>query len=170
MVPSEMSAISGQTLILWRAAIGATIATPLTIGAFSLVVFPIWTALTFFGWFTMALPSLISSLVVVGVCHVMARPKRIAAWWSYLLVGIAVGFGSAMLWTIALASSQDWQLSFGFGDPAPGSPAPDAASEALQAVSFLGTTGTVLGAWTALIFWLIRRPDRDAANPPTPTP
>jgi hypothetical protein len=30
--------------------------------------------------------------------------------------------------------------------------------------------GALIGAATASIFWLIRRPDRDAPNPPTPSP
>lgn len=156
-----MAAKAGRLPVGLFAAIGATIATPFTVGVIGVIAFPVWAALTLFGWFTMVLPTLISSLVVLGACRVVSRSGRITAWWSYLLAGIAVGLAGAMAWCVILASQQNWQLSFGFGDPMPGSPEPDPLEEAWHAASFLGATGAVLGAWTTLFFWFIRRPDRD---------
>jgi hypothetical protein len=36
--------------------------------------------------------------------------------------------------------------------------------------AFVLAYGAMLGGITGLVAWLIRRPDRDAANPPTPAP
>lgn len=155
---------------VFRAAIGATIATPLTMSAVGAVVFPEWFALTLFGVFTLAPPSFISSLAIASACGLVAGRARATSWQRQMLTGVALGLFAAVFWCVVLASIQNWRLSFGFGDAAPGAPASDPVQDAARAVAFLAATGAVLGAWTALIFLRLRRSDRDPPNPVTRAP
>jgi hypothetical protein len=153
------------------AALGGAIATPFTVGLIGEVVSNEWAALTLFGSFTLVLPSLISAAAIAGACHFISERSHAKSWWTYVFAGTLFGLFAAAIWCVALASMQNWRLSFGIiGDRAPGAPEPDPIQEAWRAAYFLGATGAVLGAWTSLIYWLNRRPDRDAANPPTSAP
>ena len=96
------------------------------------------------------------AMILLGIpAHFLLKKTGIHGLWAYTLAGILIGalvpflvMGSMSVWSRAL---YPWSRAF---------------DDAVRTMPL----GAWLGLCIAVIAWLIRRPDRDAANPPTPLP
>ena len=169
-----MAARDNDTMLaLWLAPIGGSLVAAMTVGIVGVLA-----GLGAASWMFVLVSVLFGTPVVFldtwligGPWHVLMQRRSITSSIAYWGRGAIAG---ALIVPIVLLvfGVLNHGRPIGLGDlpadyvpPPPPTPLEDAFGFAIAAV-----VGAMPGAATGLIFWLIVRPDRDDANPTTPTP
>ena len=155
---------------IWLAPLGGAMVTALLFGLLVAIGgpemdFKFWLAIAF-GGLLLSLPTLPTAWALGIATNYVFKRYSIVAAWAYALAGLALGIIGGAIWCVALDAAS-WR-GFGIGDLPPGyaEPAPMGAT-ALFGFAVLGATS---GTATALIYWLMVRPDRGTPNPATSPP
>jgi hypothetical protein len=129
--------------------------------------------ITLGGWVLFVLPTLLSSWLLGAVCDFVFERWRFTSGWAYAIAGMLCGLIAGLVWfEIIGALRGGWHgYLFCCGDLPPNSPPSSTEDNQLGAAIAAIVIGALTGTATARVYWIMVRPDRDAAaNPVSAAP